>query len=188
MTTRGKKLLSFGAPKDICTTGFRRALYELVREIVLSSDEHYSSIDEEVEMYFLESFGNLNVVPAAYQIIEDEDGWPTIHVFELEISAYISLDRIHAYSIAADTHEICFFCLHIFDRYGRERIIEQEQLETFWTYYENAAPDKREFRQQKRIIQEIVNGADPEALITKSERTRKYKAAYDALREMGIKI
>jgi hypothetical protein len=196
-TVRGQKLRELGAPKGLQVTGFRRALRALIVEFV--AEPTPDELDGEplnpdwIEYEFAEWYGDVSVVPAGFTIERRDEGrgvWDcTIHVYEIEASAPLPLWRIGAYGRIADG-EGPLICLHIFDRFGRERILDNSHLEPFCFYDIFESPDvSNEQREEtKSYFQELLKGTTPDSDLPKADRTRKWKAAYDALRELGVKI
>lgn len=182
-TVRGEKLRALGAPNGLETIGFRRALQRLVTD--------FSGYPDEEEFVFGEWFGDVKFVPAGYVIERREDGrgiWDyTVHVYEIEASAQVPLWKIGAYGRMADG-EGPLFCLHIIDRHGRERVFDNETLAAleFYCFCSKRKLNPEQRKECDETLRELLKGSGPDASLPKSERTRKWKAAYDALRELGV--
>lgn len=158
------------AARGLQTTGFRKAMLHLAAEYV-------GSEEAECELQNEWCFGEQNIVPAAYGIDRDREV-VTVNIYELELSAPVPNWKMRLYSEMADTHAGPSFNLHILDRYGREFIAENNILECFWSL-EKSGPE---------FVEEWWTIVRTDKKLPKSARTRKWKAAYDALKEMGVQI
>lgn len=126
---RNKMLTDLVAQRGLKTRGFRRALRSWVME-EYNAEECECTPDEHLEYMFAEYFGNCAVVPAAFKIEDDGAGWNHIHVYELAISARLPDSKISQYSRIADGDgPRC--SLHVFDRSGKETVIENDTLQRF---------------------------------------------------------
>lgn len=171
-TVRGSKISKLVKTRGLKVKGFRRALHQLVAD--------FCEDESEVECEFGEWFGNIRIFPAAYRIDQDGDGiWDvTIHVYEVEKSVQLSKERIAAYGRIADG-DGPLIELHIVDRFGQEHLLDNDMLMCF-AFYRIGRDEKYydDILSSVRAVENLPVGA----------RTSKWKAAYDALREMGIEI
>lgn len=176
-TVRGDKIRKFVVSRKLETIGFRRALKRLVTEFC------EGEYDEDE---FREWFGDLQIIPAAFSIEREGDGvWDTtIHVYEVEDSNQISKDRIAAYGRMADG-EGPLVTLHIIDRFGTEHVMTNDLVECF-AFYPSYHRHNAEYAE--KYTDEILRNVRSAEKLPAGKRTSKWKAAYDALREMGIEI
>lgn len=176
-TVRGDKIRKFVVSRQLETVGFRRALKRLVAEFC---DGKYDE-DE-----FGEWFGNLSIIPAAFSIEREGDGvWDTtIHVYEVEDSNQVSKYRIAAYGRIADG-EGPLITLHIIDRFGAEHIMTNDLVERFAFY---PLYRRHDAEYAEKYTDEILRNVRSAEKLPTGKRTAKWKAAYDALREMGIEV
>ena len=173
MTSKLKKstaLRRIVKARGLQVTGFRKAMLELALESVGENEA-------EDELRDGWGFGNRSIVPAAFGIERDGE-FVTVDIYELEISAPIPDWKVSLYSTIADTHAGPIFNLHILDRYGREYVADQEILECFWSL-QISGPE---------YVEKWWSLVRTDKKLPKAARTRKWKAAYDALKEMGIQI
>lgn len=159
--------------RGLNTTCFRKHMLMLAKEFA-EEDEKPGEI--------LDSWGHFSVVPAAFSIEREGNVGRgiydvTVGVYELELSKEIEDEKVEVYSAIADG-DGPNISLHIIDKYGRECIADSDHLMRFWSCRIRGAASVREWWEYVRN----------ETATPKSERALKWKAAYDALRELGIRI
>jgi hypothetical protein len=180
MTARGKKLRKLVRERDLKLIDFRAALMQLMREF--ATDEDVIAGDPEcVEFEFEEWYGDFRIVPAAFSIERNQANeiWDiTVHVYELETTARVPIWKIAEYGRMADGDGPHFW-LHIIDRYGSEDVLKQDLLARYGTMDDDEIrAEVDEFRRMIRRAQSVPD----------KPTVRKWKAAFDALREMGVRI
>lgn len=118
MTNRLQKLQALGAPTALKATGFRRELMNLANR------------DPDGWMW-IDDIKYLSAIPAAYEIKARDAGRREIHIYEIESSRQVPSWKIAQYAWIADGDgPRCI--LHVFDRWGNERVINNDRLECMW--------------------------------------------------------
>lgn len=171
-TERARKLGNLVKERSLNTTGFRSAMKQLVKEFAGRED---------LEFIFEDWFVDINLVPAAFNIERDRDRhgiWSvTVHVYELELSP-LPTWKFQQYGIWADGNGPQID-LHVIDRCGVEDVFECQFLMCL------AFKEDREIADSVRSYRAACRKAQ---LVPDKPTVRKWKAAYDAVREMGVKI
>ena len=202
------RLAPLVAERSLSVSGFRRAMKALVAEFE-------SDPDGRADM-FAEWFGDCRMVPAAWRVRRDplaDDIWGvTVEVYEIEGSIEIPKHRIVAYGEIADG-DGPHIELHVLDRYDHEIVFSNTDLAEFTlvglpardgvefmrsmlkrvrsqTTVQHHAPiiiDDSRLAEMERVIgalrQQVADGKLP-----RKELHARWKAAYDAVTELGITI
>ena len=196
---RSNRLAALVIERGLLTTGFLRGLHALTRA--------FSEDAEDAAFIFAEWFGDCCVKPAAYKILRDGEGifGVTIEVYEVENTIEISEGKLAVYGRIADGDGP--HCeLHILDRYDNEIIVPSIELMPF-AYIDMWSPEWKaatlKHIRSRAVAQHhapVIIDADGAAelrreaallkrQLTEAKKTRAgMRAAYDAVRELGVKI
>lgn len=188
---RSRILPRLVAERGLKTSGFRKAMHKLVEDHVtanwvqideecnsdLAEDEELLTMEECIKYDIAELIGDIKCVPAAYKITPTDAGGidlgVVVDIYEFEFSSKVPDWKLSFYGDLADREGV--FCnLHIIDRYGNERIIEDKYLMSlaFMKYHDvefthqilscaktstvNATPMIHTTKKQERAILEAI--------------------------------
>lgn len=144
--TRAKKIAKLAKERSLKTTGFRKAMYDIIKTLYpkieynkipynewidqwIEDGQSKPTYEEYIDYHFENQFRDCNVVPPAFKITFRNDGCYGIHVYEIKGTGKLSRDRIAWYINCADVQHIDIrLTLHIIDKYNHETIIDNEVL------------------------------------------------------------
>lgn len=143
---RNRILPRLVAERGVKTTGFRKAMHQLVKDHVIANwldidaecntdlqgEEEPLTIEEQINFDIDEFFGDIRYVPAAYKItpVEADDSFQLgveVDIYEFEFAGRVPDWKLSVYGDIADREGV-LVNLHIIDRFGYERIIKNDQL------------------------------------------------------------
>lgn len=196
---RNSRLAALVVERGLLTSGFLRALRALARAFSDNADDAGFTFDE--------WFGDCCVKPAAYKIRRNGEGifGVTIEVYEVENTIEISEGKLAVYGRIADGDGP--HCeLHILDRYDNEIVISSNDMMVFDAigiyppeYIRAEIKRLRALAVAQHHAPVIIDAEGAAELrreaallkrqLTEAKRTRaEMRAAYDAVRELGVKI
>ena len=187
------------------TRGFRRAMRTLVEQFIAFYEEDEEQIDidgtlilqdmkKEIDCEMGEWFGDFNVKPAAFRIVEtDSLSRPVVHIYEIALGRRIPNWKLEQYGRFADADPGIDLTLHIVGETGNEIVLTRDVVMSFAFGYSDPY----------EIIRKVV-ADDPDRIFAITTRpsmadcplpagyqpTEKQKrdAAWRALRDLGITL
>lgn len=139
----------------------------------------------------------VSLVPAAFafETPQSDDFWD-LHVYEVEGTAEIAEHKLRAYGHLADDSPVRV-TLHLIDKYDHELVITNDLLEVmaFNGVYEKSQEGKEFIKANRKRMRSAAVAQHHTVEVTKvvagkelKSEQAKWKAAYDALREMGVTV